>query len=58
MMQIFGIIVAFQKDDQVRIFDYSHISDTLRDNNVCNLISAIREFRGKQALSCPPSRRF
>lgn len=49
-MQIFGIMMAFQKDDQVRIFDYSHISDTLRDNNVCNLISAIREYRGKQAL--------
>ena len=34
----------------MRIFDYSHISDDLRDNYVCNLISAIREYRGKQAL--------
>ena len=34
----------------MRIFDYSHISDDLRDNDVCNLISAIREYRGKQAL--------
>ena len=34
----------------MRIFDYSHISDELRDNDVCNLISAIREYRGKQTL--------
>ena len=34
----------------MRIFDYSHISDELRDNDVCNLISSIREYRGKQAL--------
>lgn len=34
----------------MRIFDYSHISDDLRDNDVCNLISAIREYRGKQML--------
>lgn len=34
----------------MRIFDYSHISDDLRDNDVCNLISAIREYRGKQSL--------
>ena len=34
----------------MRIFDYSHISDALRDNDVCNLVSAIREFRGKQTL--------
>ena len=30
----------------MRTFDYSHISDDLRDNDVCNLISAIREYRG------------
>ena len=34
----------------MREFDYSHISDELRDNDVCNLISSIREYRGKQAL--------
>ena len=34
----------------MRIFDYSHIPDKLRDNDVCNLISAIREYRGKQTL--------
>ena len=34
----------------MREFDYSHISDELRDNDVCNLISAIREYRGKQTL--------
>ena len=34
----------------MRAFDYSHIPDELRDNDVCNLISAIREYRGKQAL--------
>ncbi len=34
----------------MRTFDYSHISDKLRDNDVCNLISAIREYRGKQTL--------
>lgn len=34
----------------MRSFDYSHIPDELRDNDVCNLISAIREYRGKQAF--------
>ena len=34
----------------MREFDYSHISNELRDNDVCNLISSIREYRGKQAL--------
>ena len=31
-------------------FDYSHIPDALRDNDVCNLVSSIREYRGKQTL--------
>ncbi len=34
----------------MRIFNYNHIPDELRDNDVCNLISAIREYRGKQTL--------
>lgn len=34
----------------MRIFDYSQIDDSLRNNEVCNLISSIHEFRGKQAL--------
>lgn len=34
----------------MRIFDYSQINDSLRNNEVCNLISSIHEFRGKQAL--------
>ena len=34
----------------MRTFDYSNIPDELRDNDVCNLISAIREYRGKQTL--------
>jgi len=34
----------------MRVFDYSHINDSLRNNEVCNLISSIHEFRGKQTL--------
>ena len=34
----------------MREFDYSSLNDSLRNNEVCNLISAIHEFRGKQAL--------
>lgn len=34
----------------MRIFDYSRIDDSLRNNEVCNLISSIHEFRGKQTL--------
>ena len=34
----------------MRKFDYSHLSDGLRNNDVCNLISTIHEFRGKQTL--------
>ena len=34
----------------MRTFDYSHIPDALRDNDVCNLVSSIREYRGKQTL--------
>ena len=30
----------------MRLFDYSHISDDLRDNDVCNLVSAnLRQLR-------------
>ena len=34
----------------MRKFDYNSIGDGLRNNEVCNLISSIHEFRGKQAL--------
>ena len=34
----------------MRIFDYGIINDSLRTNEVCNLISSIHEYRGKQAL--------
>lgn len=34
----------------MRNFDYNSIGDNLRNNEVCNLISSIHEFRGKQTL--------
>ena len=34
----------------MRVFGYSRINDRLRTNEVCNLISSIHEFRGKQTL--------
>ena len=38
---------------RMRIFDYSHITDKLRSNEVCNLISAIHEFRSADTGSIP-----
>ena len=49
MMQIFDRMMLFPRCN-MRVFDYSRIDDSLRNNEVCHLISSIHESRGKQAL--------